>query len=735
MSERADRTRQLSTALILLLVLGSGYLFRMAFAGAVLPPPPRMQGETTQAYRYARMVSRGEDVPGRDMLVLHPQGFPTGRNSIFEEYLAGWTHRLAGGDFDGFIRAFSRLFPLLAAVGAFMWLRAAGFGRAAALLCAAAYAVVLPALLRARGESLYRETVALPMLAFLGASLERSLRGGGPRWHASAAALLFLSLAAWKVTAFLALFLFAYLAVRQTVRGDVPRGLALSLAGSQLAASLVLSHMRADTAILSPSTAMAAAAAASVLLRRSWWVPAAGGVMAVVFGILGPESTGHVTSVVLAKLRFPGGHPPDPGMLSADARLFWVSGYTSPSAGQILWLFAVPAAVAAPGFRRLLRRAKGGLILPFAVLSLAGYLFFDRLAVFGALAVCLLMAGTFSSTRALAVAGMVLLGAHSLTADATARLLSRSVGRVGGEGSTLTEKELSELLVWARDETGEEEAFLCYWHLSGMISAYAHRPVVTHTFFESARNRRRIQRFARAMYGPEDSVLAMMADTRADYVIYQADFLFDRSPEGLLYLAGRREVPDGSAALLMHYAPERLDSLTLAYRGSALRVYARQGPATDADSAGRPLFDPLYYQLFGGSYSLCVAAATDPGGTARQLALSGREAGDPVPLSAALALLAEAGAASSDGLAVLQELAAIHMRGGWDIGRLREDFARYLYAWGPDPQARLDLAQLLLEAGRPEEAARQLETAAGALGETARVRALRRRILGEGEAG
>lgn len=297
----------------------------------------------------------------------------------------------------------------------------------------------------------------------------------------------------------------------------------------------------------------------------------------------------------------------------------------------------------------------------------------------------------------------------------------------------LTEGELSDLLAWVREETGRDEAFLCYWHISGMISAYAHRPVVTHTFFESARNRRRIQRFASAMFGPEDGLLTMMADTRADYVVYQADFLFDRSAEGLVYLAGLREIPDGSSALLMHYAPDRLDSLRPVYRGRALAVYACEGEPAGPDSAGRPLFDPVYYRLFEGSYGLGVAAMTDPGGTARELAVSGRSAEDPKRLSAALALLAEAGAPASDGLAVLQELVASHMRGGWDIRRLREDFAHYLHGWGPDPPARLDLAQLLLEAGMNEDAGAQLELAADALGETARVRAMRRRLQREGE--
>lgn len=738
MSERADRLTKLSTAAALLLLIACGFLFRTLFAGRVMPPPPRMQGETTQAYRYARMISQGKEIPVTDPLVLHPEGFATGRNSIFEEYIAGWLHRLAGGSFDVFIRFFSRLFPLLAAVGIYLWVRAAGFRRGSALLAAAAYAVLLPALLRSRGESLYRETVALPILAFLGASLERSLKGGGRSVQAASGVLLLAGLASWKVTGFLAVFLFAWLTVRQTRRGDVPRLMVLSLAGAQLLGSLLLSHMRSDGAILSPASALALAAAASVVLARSWWIPVAGAALAVVLGILGPESTAHVTDVIVAKLTHPGGHPTDPVELTPDARLFWVSGYTSPSITQLLWLFALPAALAVPGVLRHRRRFAGGAILPFAIASLAGYLFFDRLAVFGAMAVSLLLVGTLSTGWVLPVASMLLLGAHSLTAPASARLLARAGGEVGGSGSMLTEEELAGVLSWARKTTEEDEAFLCYWHLSGMISAYADRPVVTHTFFESQRNRRRIHRFAEAVFAPEDSLLAMMRSHRADYVVYQADFLFDRSPQGLLYLAGLQEVPDGSAAVMMHYAPGLLDSLVPVYRGRSLRIYARGSAAAEVaprrDSVPQVLFEPVYYRLFQGSYARGVSAATDPAGAARRMANSGRSAGDPVRLSAALALLADAGAPASDGVAVLAELAGLHMAGVWPVDRLESDFACYLHAWGPDPEARLDLASLLLDSGNSESAVRQLELAESRLGETTRTRALRRRLRREGAA-
>ncbi len=138
-----------------------------------------MQGETTQAYRYTEMIAEGRDIPSLDTLVMRPEGLRTGENSIFEEYLAGGLHRIIGGDFNGFLRAFSMLFPLLLLPVIFFWMTGLGYSRNESLFGAALYGVFLPALLRTRGESLYRETVALPLilLALMLADLARGRRG------------------------------------------------------------------------------------------------------------------------------------------------------------------------------------------------------------------------------------------------------------------------------------------------------------------------------------------------------------------------------------------------------------------------------------------------------------------------------------------------------------------------------------------------------------------------------
>jgi hypothetical protein len=699
MSARADgRTTSTSiSALILLSVMVCAFFFRSWFATSVMPPPQRMQGETTQAFRYTGMVSSGEGIPAVDSLVMHPDGMRTGENSIFEEYIAGGIHGLVGGDISGFLRFFCIAFPLLVIPGLYLWMKGTGVPGREALLGASAYGILLPALLRTRGESLYRETVALPLLVWTGWAVDSSLRSKetGPATVA-APILLFASLAAWKVTAFLSAALFIYLLLRQCRRGDVPVKAAAGLSLAQILASVILSHMRHDMAILSAATVLAAFLLLSLFeFRGRRILPGVALVSAAVCALVFSGSTGHVGAVILAKLRFLFSHPSDPSMLTPDARLFWVSGYTSPSPAEMLLLFSVPAVAAAFGLRRFRELCSGSVLFWLLPLSLAGYLFFDRLHVF--LAVALIPPLALACRRLPAAAAVM---AALVMQSALVVPIAGLIGDAGLEfrdgGSLLGDGELDSMLEWTASSTGENEAFMCFWHLSGLISAYAHRPVVTHTFFENESNRQTIIEFARQTFASEDSLAAFMRRHDADLYVYQADFLLDRSSQGLLYLAGLTDVPDNCAALRMHFAPETLDSLALVYQGPSLRVFRMGG--TPAGFPALPLYRMRYFHVLG-DYDTARAALAAPEPVARELAWRGREQGDPHMVSAAMALACGSGMDPADVIGILQELAMSYFGGDYGIEYLEEDFLLYLHHYGPDPALRLDLARLLASEG------------------------------------
>lgn len=703
----AHRSEPLSSTIsrfaTLFLFMGAALAFRAFFSVQVMPPPLLMQGEATQAYRYSAMISRGEGIPRVDPMSMHPEGFSTGQNSIFEEYIAGGLHSVIGGDFDRFMRLFCLTFPLLAIPGIYLWTVAAGFCQRTALSASALYGILLPAILRARGESLYRETVAIPIIIFLGWSLERALSKDTGRLRSSVAAglLLFAALASWKVTGFLAVFIFAYLLFSRGVPRDP--AIIVPLGAAQLLASLVLSHMRHDMAILSPASILAAAAVLSCFapsgIRRA--IPWAGALAALTAALFLPGEGGHVTAVALAKIRFLFRHPADPLLLSPDARLFWVGGYTSPTPGEFIWLFGPLFVAAVPGIFPFLKQARGRLLVPFLFVSLAGYLFFDRLHVFLAVALAPVLALSARKSALLPVV-FVLAGAHAIFAPSLGQRLSEKGLSFRPGASLLTDTELEGYLQWVRGSSDPTEAFLAYWHVSGLTSAYAERPTVLHTFFENRLNRDNIVEFSARLFGTREELVSFMEEKQARYLVYQADFLLDRSWQGAAYLGGVTDPDDSSAAFLLHYMPERLDRLALVWQGHSMRVFELDG--TTIPVPPNPLFVLRYRSFFDFETALCYIS--DPVGTALALGSSGLEHRDPQAASAALLMLsgnpADVPAEASVGL--LQFLVEAHLAGAYDILDLEGDFEAYLSAWGPDREVRLDLVRLLERAGLRDRA-------------------------------
>ncbi|NOQ21876.1 MAG: hypothetical protein GQ565_04385 [Candidatus Aegiribacteria sp.] len=704
----SKRIRNLLVVSALIITVAAGFLFRSWFARDVMPPSRRMQTETTQSYRYARMISEEGGIPRLDTLVMHPEGMITSENSIFEEYIAGGIHRITGGDFDDFIRIFCFLFPLLTIPLLYLWMRAADYTIPCALAGSALYAFIFPALLRARGESFYRETVALPLLVALAWLTEKMISDGKRDGStlirtlgtsALAGSVLLLALAAWKVSAFITFFLFLYLYWRNYRRGDVPFVLRTGLAVAQLSAAVLLTHMRHDGALASPSSVMAVL----LVLKRPKviWIPIGGTLLALFSTFIGPGSEGHVTAVIIAKIRFMFSHPSDPRLLSDDARLFWVPGYTSPTPAQFLLLFGVPIAVAIPGMKLFFREKKGMLIFWFLFLSLAGYLFFDRLLVL--LAIALIPVISLSLRKSwFIVPALSLILLQSLFPAHIAEIISKTGLQYSNSSSLLNDTELDSFLQWVQRETESDEAILSFWHISGLVSAYAERPVITHTFFENSGNRRTIVRFARTMFMPEDSLTAFMREKECRLVVYQADFLLDDSSYGLLYLAGLREVPDNSVVLKMHYMPELLSSLTPVFQGPSLRVF-RMGECAPETLPRQFLFEERYRHCYDG-YDSARELMSDQRASSGYLADAGIEYNDPQMLSGAMLLGLSGGGPRHVLEQMLNDLIQLYIQGSYNLDDLAEDIETFIYWFGNRDELRFLLARLYTSEGRLTEA-------------------------------
>jgi hypothetical protein len=181
-----------------------------------------------------------------------------------------------------------------------------------------------------------------------------------------------------------------------------------------------------------------------------------------------------------------------------------------------------------------------------------------------------------------------------------------------------------------------------------------------------------------------------MERNRAEYLVYQADFMLDLSWQGAAYLGGVVSPPETCAAYLLHYRPGSLERLAPVWQGWSIRVFRLDGEAEDLPQ------NPLFRERYRGFMDYDALAATaDPVGAGLSLASAGMASGDPERVSAGLLLMSRDPFAVPAGAAVgpLQFLVHAHLEGAYGIMELEEDFLGYLAPWGPHPEIRLDLVR------------------------------------------
>ncbi|MEN8208071.1 MAG: hypothetical protein ABFR50_02355, partial [Candidatus Fermentibacteria bacterium] len=445
----------------------------------------------------------------------------------------------------------------------------------------------------------------------------------------------------------------------------------------------------------SPSSVMAVL----LVLRRpkNIWIPVAGTLLSLFSLFAGSGSAGHVSAVIMAKIRFMFSHPSDPGLLSDNARLFWVPGYTSPTPAQFLLLFGIPVVAAIPGLPKFFREKRSTLLFWFLFLSLAGYIFFDRLLVLFTIALIPVISLSLRKSWFI-IPALALIMLQSVFPAHLSHIISGTGLHYRDSSSLLNDSELDSFFQWVERETDSDEPILSFWHISGLLSAYADRPVVTHTFFENSDNRSTIVRFARTMFLPEDSLTAFMLEKECSLVVYQADFLLDKSFSGLLYLAGLQEVPDNSVALRMHYAPQMLSDLTPVFQGPSLRVF-RIGADDLAALPRQFLFEERYRHCYD-DYDSARELLFDQRAASGYLADTAIELMDTDMLSGALLLGISGGGPQPVLEEMLNDLIQLYIQGSYSLEYLAEDIETFIYWFGSRNELRLLLARLYASEGQ-----------------------------------
>jgi len=639
-------------------VLAAALAFSLAVKSRNYPNHSLYQSDAALRYRYAAMVGAGKRVPVVDSMVQAPEGLRVrALDFILEDVVAGSGFRLAarlapGLDFPVYLKWFVCLFSSLMVLIVYLLGSTVWRSRVAGLLSAAYYAVALPSFERVLGNYL-REEFALPFIflslyCFMRALAERAASGRAHVAGLGAGAFVFLALSSWHLSSFYLLCFTVAAGLVLFWSADfepvvVPLRYVVAFT---VLAGLVNEPLRGKAFLISPPVMLGACLllVAAGYRRFGFSRRIAGALVVALAGLLIGSATllaarlgqfGHVYSLVLAKLRFLGVKPANPGLLPIQARLLWLGPFQSPSLASFLQGFAVASLAALYPFVRLAARAARRLATRAEVLVLLFtpgfillYLLVSRLEIFAVVFVALLLGGSLVLTerrhRSALFAGLLLLLAFEGTkaayyprlgsrAGALAKVLRGSKAR-SIEMPSLHDRDKAQIFDRIRSETPRDAVFLARFAVSPMIAAYAGRAVVLQSVFEDNWIRQKVLECMAAYYGPESTLYALCRKYRVTHVLYEANQLLDNGQLGDRYIVDKLRLPTDCAAVTMHFRPESLRCFTPIFQTEYFRVFQVRDQPGDPASYRLPYalqFDPEIFAVdqMGDTFSDSLEAA------------------------------------------------------------------------------------------------------------------------------
>jgi len=573
--------------------------------------------DSAMRYRYARMIGEGEEIPRIDRSIQYPEGLEV-RSVLFLlcDRFAGYTYRILrlvdpGVDFGAYLRWLICIFGGFAAIPVYLIARRLWDDHMSGLAAAFFYVLSMPSFGRSVGSYL-REEFVIPVIFtgiyfFIRANETRR----DDRSAILAGVLFLVGLSMWHMTQFFFLVMVVFPASFSLFFSDhcLARSL-MFLSIFAAIAGLVDAPLRTHYWLIGPSMVLLYAFVSTWIFtwkkkvsgvnRVFLFVVLSAGCLGLIGVVRGAPGYSHVFALLLAKARFLGRVPADPSRLVFDVRALWTGPFRSPNLATFCIAFTVPLFLSlypagrliATSFRKgWIERArvsdqervaifKRSYILSSALLFLPLYLLIARLEVFLVVFLCILAGGLWKvGPRAvrIAIPLMVLFMAREAWQYSDGNWEQEWWGSVlpEDEGSVATSRDesISSLFRMIEERTEPGSVILARYPIGPMILAYTGRKVVVHPIFESEENRRKIEAVTMAAFDTEEGYFTLCRRLGVQYLLYEANTLFDVSPGSDRYMAARMEVSPKWAVYGLHFFPERLRHFRLVGQTRYFRLY------------------------------------------------------------------------------------------------------------------------------------------------------------------
>ncbi|TET80293.1 tetratricopeptide repeat protein [candidate division TA06 bacterium] len=624
----------------LFLVLAGFLSANVAFKARAYPEKPLYVSDSAMRYRYANMVSRGEQIPEVDKKLQAPEGLKVrSLLFLFQDKTIGLTYRIFSAfnprvSFDLYLKWFVCIFSSLPVVAVFFVGSSVWKNRMSGLIAAAFYAVSIPSFERVIGHYL-REEFALPFLFFslyffLGSIGHSQNRKAANAYGFFAGVFTFLALSSWHLSSFYFLVFLVGVAIVAFSRADLKPVMrpTLYVVGFAVLAGFLNEPLRTRLFLASFSAVigycLVVTYAASLRFRMDRRTAA--GVLIpliivslVLVALLSPNrgEYGHVYSLVFSKAQFLLDKPDDPGSLSRDARLLWLGPFQSPSLFSFLYGFGaiILASIYPLGvlLRRWVRRRatqSQEIILFMSLVFFLLFLFIRRLEIFAVFFIVVLIAGIYELLRgkglfiALSLLSIIFaFEAFKATTHLRPSPITETLGRIKRpqvERPSIHDRDRTEIFRWIERFTRADAVFLARFAVSPMIVTYGQRTAVLHSIFETKHIREKVYECTSSFYRTEKELYDVCRKYGADHVLYEANQLLDNGELGDRYLTDNLKLMTDCAAFKLHFAPEGLHYFTPLFQTDYFRVFeVREKPGEQEAHYLRysPQYDPSLFMV------------------------------------------------------------------------------------------------------------------------------------------
>ncbi len=560
-------------------------------------------------FRHARMVSEGKRIPTLDIDIQYPEGLRTDLYvAPVMEQVSGTLHRLFFADvpLHVFLTYFMALISASSVGAVFLAGMFIARSKWVGLVAAIFYTLAPAAVARSCGGTFIREDFALPFMFYSFVCFVYCLRNDSVVAASIGSLLLAVALASWHLTEFYLLLFIGGLLVTFLIQSarNLPRRSFTILTATLLVTALALPVLRAKHTAVSLPLMLSYGLTPALWYTHRFDITAkrrvvclASAALAFAFAgfviqhFLGGNS--YIYQFILSKIRYLGELPKDSSLLPFEIKVTWTSSFVSTSLDQFVVLLSPAlifgaAMLARLAYRTLKRTAEPAEILAayfgFSIVIL--FLLINRLSVFAIffIAIC---AGY------IALARRALLKALSVAAVLASVAYAVNIfGHLSLSPYRPSQESIEDVVDYIKENSAEDDAVLSSFQFGPSIAAYAHRPVILHSKFESQTIRDKVREIYTALYAGEEEFYRVCSKYGADLFVYQTNMALESEPASMRYMVGADHLRTDSAAFLLHFAPEKLKHFHLVHQNFSCRIFrVGEKPAAQPDIPYIAIYD------------------------------------------------------------------------------------------------------------------------------------------------